>query len=125
MTTNITEIKPVWLVISNVDLTEGRGYQYTKYTCEKESTAIRLGKKGYIQGSDCPIKKDIAVKIENRWYINGKIEYPTQEDLKLEQEMLKERELLERVNEVINKAKQLGLTNEELHLLTSNIKMPM
>tara|TARA_R110000737_G_scaffold25188_2_gene43866 strand:- start:294 stop:653 length:360 start_codon:yes stop_codon:yes gene_type:complete len=44
-------------VIGNYDLTEGRGETYVKAYCETKATALRLGKKGYVQGGNCPVEE--------------------------------------------------------------------
>ena len=61
----IEDSKKVWVAWSNTDLTEGRGKPIPKAVCEEESTAVRLGKKGDVQGSDCYISESIAVKLNN------------------------------------------------------------
>jgi len=44
MKTKIKKEKEIWAVYSNTDLTEGKGGQYVKHYCKKETTAYRLGK---------------------------------------------------------------------------------
>lgn len=51
------ETKTYYSVYTNSDLTEGRGYHIPLALCESESTAVRLGKKKYVQGSDCPVNE--------------------------------------------------------------------
>jgi hypothetical protein len=48
------EQRTVYDVRTNSDLTEGRG-EYVIHTCALYSTAKRLGRQRYVQGSDCPI----------------------------------------------------------------------
>jgi hypothetical protein len=45
----------VYVVITNTDLTEGCGMEVPLAVCEMRSTAERIGKNNYIQGSNCPI----------------------------------------------------------------------
>ncbi|MBA7800573.1 hypothetical protein HV170_03430 [Citrobacter freundii] len=59
----ILESKDVWVTIGCRDNTEGRGPSYVMHVCESKETAIRLGKKKYVQGSDCPVEKGIAVRV--------------------------------------------------------------
>ena len=38
----ITDTKDVWVVYTNTDLTEGRGYQYPIHVCGSPATAERM-----------------------------------------------------------------------------------
>ena len=76
----ITESKQVWLTIGNTDNTEGRGFPVVLYVCHSRETATRLGKKRYVQGSDCPVEEAFAVKIGSRWLVPGVIQAETSED---------------------------------------------
>ncbi|MCW2477711.1 hypothetical protein [Candidatus Symbiopectobacterium sp. NZEC135] len=106
----IKEEKTVWLTLTNDDLTEGRGYQRVLHVCETEETAIRLGKKKYVQGSNCPVEKSIAVKIGHEWFVPGNIESESTDDKKL-------RLINESRNAVIEKMRQAGFTEEEISKL--------
>lgn len=103
----IKETKTVWLVLANTDDTEGRGREYVKHVTETQATAIRLGRKGYVQGGDCPVIRGMAVKINNTWLCPREIEKPTAEDIRT-QERINAREA------AIEKARALGLTDEEI-----------
>lgn len=46
----------LWAVYTNSDLTEGRGRQFVKHFCKMKATALRLAKRGYVQGGDCPVE---------------------------------------------------------------------
>lgn len=100
----------VWAVMTNTDLTEGRGREYVKEYCETKATALRRGKRGYVQGTDCPVGTTTVFKINNTYYAPMDITPSTAEDRKLEDEMYKKLEVLE-------KAKTLGLTEQELKTL--------
>lgn len=76
----ITDTKQIWLVFGNTDDTEGRGREYVKHVTELEATAIRLGRKGYVQGGDCPVVRGHAIKINNTWFVPGQIVGPSRED---------------------------------------------
>ena len=61
---------------SNSDLCEGRGTVYIKYLCESKSTAIRLAKGAYVQGSDSPVVAVTALFHNNLWYFPGGLVIP-------------------------------------------------
>ena len=106
----IQETADVWVAWSNTDCTEGRGRQFPLFVCESEACARRLGRKGSVQGSDCSVTKELAVKIGNIWLVPGSIEKNTKEDAKV-QEMRDKRDALEA------RMKDAGFTEEELALL--------
>jgi len=110
MDIEIKEVKDVWVAWSNYDLTEGRGGQFPLVVCETEQTAIRLGKGKYVMGTDCPVTKETCIKVNNQWLALAKIVKPSKEDVALEK-VVSERE------RVIEKAKELGLTDSELAIL--------
>ena len=66
----ILEIKDVWIVWTNTDLTEGRGRQYPLYVCENKITAQRMAKKQYVMGTDAPVEESKAyrIKINDGWH---------------------------------------------------------
>ena len=94
------EIYTVW---SNTDLTEGRGYNYARYLCTSESTAIRLSKGCYIQGGNGEVTKEKALRFNGKNYYSGVIvSLPTDSDLK-QDKILKEKTLQAVAkNEIIN-----------------------
>lgn len=108
----IQDTKEVWVAWTNTDCTEGRGIQIPKVVCELEATAIRLGKKGYVQGSNCPITKAIAVKINNIWLVPGRIEAESPVDNAAQLRIDQKRAIIE-------KAKAAGLSEEDLKMLSS------
>lgn len=107
---DITSSKVVWLTIGNTDLTEGRGRSIILHVCESPETAHRLGKKGYVQGSDCPVEKAMAHLIDKRWYIPGNIIPESDSDTKQRWER-------ESRESVIEKMRQRGFTEEEISTL--------
>ena len=108
----IQETKQVWVAWTNTDCTEGRGYQYPKAVCAKESTAVRLGRKGSVQGSDCNRTEQIAVKVNNNWLIPGRIEQSTTSDDIYQKKIDAKRAAVE-------KATAAGLTEEEIQLIAN------
>ena len=61
--------KNFWVVYTNSDLTEGRGREFPLAVCELKSTAIRLGKNNYVQGSDCPVRQMELFEHEGKLYV--------------------------------------------------------
>ena len=108
-----TAKKMLWAVYTNTDLTEGRGSQYVKYFCQYEATAIRLAKRGYVQGSDCPVKQIEVLDLNGTLVLPMsvlKIEQPNQEDEGLEKRIIARKQAVER-------AKTAGLSDEDIALL--------
>ncbi|TWB61637.1 hypothetical protein FBZ98_101982 [Rhizobium sp. ERR 922] len=103
----------LWAVYTNDDLTEGRGRQFVKHFCKMESTAIRLAKKGYVQGTDCPVEPVDAFCVDGKYFLPTSILNivpPSPED-EARQRMIDARKL------ALKKAKALGLSDEEIALL--------
>lgn len=111
------ETKLVWRVVGNEDCTEGRGPIYTMHLCEKKSTAIRLGKKKYVQGGDCPIEKEELVLFNGRWCGPVKIIVPTDYDLAHEEILRAAEDRRKSKEAAIEKAKSLGLSSDEVAAL--------
>lgn len=107
------EVKTAYVVLTNSDLTEGRGYQYPLAVCEIKATAKRLGSGRYVQGSDCPIEPVELVNLEGKWYFPSNsvaLVPPSPEDILKQQED-------DKTADVVRKAKTLGLTDDELKIL--------
>lgn len=103
----------VYVVYSNRDLTEGRGEEYPMAVCTHKSTAMRLGKNGYVQGSDCPIEKRRAVKVGGLAFFPASavhIHHPTAEDLNLEKRWATR-------EAVLKKLRDAGLTEQDIMIL--------
>lgn len=104
----------LWAVYTNSDLTEGRGREYVKHFCRTEATAHRLSKRGYVQGSDCPVKQVTALVLDGKHVLPLSIinvVEPTRED--------KDNELrIHNRRAALTRAKSLGLTDEEISSLS-------
>jgi hypothetical protein len=109
----------IWVVENNTDLTEGRGWMYAQYVCEKKSTAIRLSKKAGIQGCDAHVRPGKAYFIEGRWYFERILTSPSKEDLLEETRLQEIEEKRKQKEEILNKALALGLTEEDISKLRS------
>lgn len=106
----IEKSKSVWVVYTNTDCTEGRGYDFPLYVCESEAAAMRLAKRGYIQGSDAPVKECTAFMINGSWLAPVRIEVSTVEDDR-NQIVINARK------EALRKARDAGLSDDEIALL--------
>jgi hypothetical protein len=103
----------LWAVYTNDDLTEGRGRQYVKHFCKLQATAIRLAKRGYVQGSDCPVSEVKALVLDGQHVLPTsliKVEQPTHEDEVLEARLVAR-------SEAIQRAKDAGLSDADIKLL--------
>jgi len=110
--------KKIYGVRVNSDLNEGRGFNYVKHLCEKEATAIRLSKRADVQGSDGAVVELQAIKVYGKWFYEGApINKPTSEDDKLEIKLEQKREKKKLFNDAIAKAKELGLSQEDIEAL--------
>lgn len=105
-----TEEKTVFEVMTNTDLTEGRGREYVQYVCETITTAKRLAKGNYVQGSNSPVHEGKAYLIDGYWYARAHIIAPTKEDEK--EDALNNKKLA-----LIQKMKDAGLTKEDLDFI--------
>ena len=98
-----------YVVRSNSDLTEGRGYHISIALCESKSTAIRIGKGKYVQGLDCPVDEVAAIKLDGKWYVPldaVRIEKATDADKQADAKA-----------QAIKKARALGLDEVSIQLL--------
>lgn len=119
-TLEIRDTKEVFGVWINTDLTEGRGSDYVFAFCEAEATAKRLGKGRNIQGCDGRITKEKMLLIDNTWYAphgNGFLTPPNAADIEEEKKLKKEREEKLLREKILDKARALGLTDEEIAAL--------
>jgi hypothetical protein len=110
MQIDIKEEKDVWVVYENTDNTEGSGYQYPTYVCQVEETAKRLAKGRGVQGSDAYYYKMKAVYFNNTWLAPALIITPTKQDLL-------EKQKNDKIKDVLEKAKALGLSDEDIETL--------
>jgi hypothetical protein len=102
--------KEVWLVITNTDTTEGRGWDKILYYCTSKSTAERLAIGKGVQGSMARVEARKAFLINKDWNCKIDLELPTKQDNEKD-------ELYKKQQEVKEKALKLGLSEEEIKLL--------
>lgn len=89
----------VWVVMTNTDLTEGRGAEFVYKVCEIEATAHRFSKKMGVQGSDGTIRKTIAIKHGRAVFVPGRIEPPSQADKEAQSDLERRAKILEKMRE--------------------------
>ena len=105
--------KFVFVAYTNTDCTEGRGNDIPIAVCESETTAIRLAKGRYVQGSDGPVRKVEVIEVDGKFFYPTsvvKLTPPTKEDLAQDA-------LLEAKRVALEKALSAGLTEEDILLL--------
>ncbi len=119
--------KEVFAVWTNTDLTEGRGREYILHVCALEVTANRLAKGKYVMGTDCRITKVEMILMGDKlttamWYVSNASDLlvaATDEEIKVENKLKEERAAKIRREKVLEKAKTLGLTDEDIATLRS------
>lgn len=105
----------LWVAYTNTDLTEGRGSDMPIAVCWLKSTAIRLSKKKYVQGSDGPVRPIEAIEVNGKWYVpmaGVNVIDPSPADVA-------DQERMDKKEAAIKKAIELGLTPEDLKFLSS------
>ena len=111
------DTKPVWVAYTNTDCTEGRGYDVPIAVCAAEITAMRLARKQYVQGSDGPVRRVEMLQFDGKWYVPAhavKVVEPTREDLAAQA-------VLDASRAAAEKAKDAGLTDEEINALRGRL----
>ena len=107
-----------WSVTVNSDLTEGRGFERIKHLCTLEATARRLARGANVQGSDGVVKRVSLFRMGAKLYGPVELETPTRADERAQQ-------LLDGQRKVREKAKKLGLNEDELKLLAGETDATM
>lgn len=113
-----------YIAWGNTDRTEGRGRQVARAISLCESTARRIGRGQDVQGSDCRVVKESAVRINDKFYCplswaQALIIAPTKEDLVAERVLAEQREREEKRKQVLEHARTLGLSDDDIALLAS------
>lgn len=101
--------RKLYVTVSNTNLTDGAGLPRPIAVSSSYSTAYRLGKGKSVQGSNCYVETVVAKYIEKEWMIpmsSVMIEVPTEQDIKDDEKMI-----------LINKVKDMGLTEKEINIL--------
>lgn len=103
--------KKHYVAIVNSDLTEGRGFSRYIAFSSNRSTVKRLGSRQNVQGSDADISEIELIKYNGLTYGPVTLSRPSSAD------EVEEEKRLKRIA-AIEKAKELGLTEEELQALS-------
>ena len=114
---DVADVRDVWIVWKNTDDIEGRGKQYIAYTCEIEATAIRLAKKKYVMGSDCPIEKVLSYRIGGNWFQPSPVVPASEDDINAQRKIDVDRSIQGRAKAAIVEAERLGLSKEHIEAL--------
>lgn len=99
-----------FVVWTNTDLTEGKGWEVPLAVCETEATAERVAGGQYVQGSDCPVRKVELQLVNGEWYGPVRIVPPTDVDKRRQK-------LLDAFAAARAKAVRAGLTEEDIKAL--------
>ena len=111
----MSETKEVYVAYANTDLTAGTGYNVPIAICEMEITAIRLARYRNVQGSEGIVNKVSLVKLNGIWYYPGSavtVVLPSGTDIEAQK-------LLDARRAIIHKMESLGMTEQEIRLLSS------
>lgn len=103
----------VYAVYDNTDHSEGRGREFVRAYTKLESTARRLAKGTYVQGSDAPVEQTFLYQYGYYYFplgTNVRVVEPNAEDVILE-------ERAKTFFGVIEKAVSLGLSVEDIEIL--------
>lgn len=116
-TIEIEDMRTAFAAYGNTDGTEGRGEEYPLAICKMEMTARRMGKGKYIQGTDCSVEKVEVFRYKGVIYGPIRLHFPTMEDVNKQAEIDEKNEAERKKLAAIEKAKSLGLSDEELEAL--------
>jgi len=117
MTLKYGDKKTAYVVWTNTDLTEGRGQHYPLAICEYPETATRLASRRYVMGSDCPIGETQVEYTQSGWIGPIYLIPPSQDDLIKSEQRIQREEAQSRKKAVLERARQLGLTQTEIDIL--------
>lgn len=109
------ETKTVWVAYTNTDLTEGRGQDLPLHYCELKATAQRLGARGYVMGTPCPVRPVTLVELDGKWYVPSaaiNIIPPSAADVA-------KQKLAESHEAILARAKAAGLSDDDINTLRS------
>jgi len=104
--------RKLYYVYTNTDCTEGRGAQVLKHICKHYTTAIRLARGIYVQGTDGPIE---VVEVDydpssDRYFGEIIVNSGTKEDEEAEARH-------NQYNAILARAKALGLSDSDIAII--------
>lgn len=106
--------RAAWVVYTNTDLTEGRGWEFPKHVCDKEATAKRLASKAGVQGMDASVSQVSLIKVGGTWYGPVHIVQANRDDDHAQKLLDERKATAAKAREL---AEKLGLSAEDLKLL--------
>lgn len=113
----ILEVKFCYVVETNTDLTEGRGFQFPLYVCESETTAIRMARGRGVQGCPAQVERRIMLRLKSGWLAPVEIHRPSEDDKAKDKQIAMAAEAEAKKLKVIEKVKGLGFSDEEIQIL--------
>lgn len=116
-TIEIDYMETVFAAYSNTNLTDGNGWEYPLAVCKTKATANRMGKGRYVQGTDCDVREVEVFRFNRVLYGPIYLHLPTTEDDRKQAEIDKKNEAERKKQAAIEKAKSLGLSDEDLEAL--------
>jgi hypothetical protein len=102
------------VILSNTDLTEGKGDRFPLGVYRLEVTATRYAKGAYVMGADAPVVEVPIYGIGGHWYGPIKI-------IEAEKGDLTAQKALDDRRAAIKKAKDAGLTERDIALLATAV----
>lgn len=116
----VEKTKPVFIAWTNTDCTEGRGQQVPKAVSFSQSCAVRLGRRGSVQGTDCHVTEGIAVQLKGigGWLTTARIHEPTRDDEEGDTRIAAKLRNEQRKQEALERAKAAGLSEEDIKALS-------
>jgi len=117
----ILKKNPVFVVMTNTDLTEGTGEGYPLAVTKLSSTAKRIGSGKYVMDSDCEVLEAFSfvarINGKTMTFVPGRIIGPTDEEKREEEIEIEKRLCAEKKDKALKKAKELGLSDDDIQYL--------
>lgn len=107
------EVIKAWAVLQNTDGCEGRGREYVQYYCSDKNVALALAEKNYVMGMNCPVKQ---VEV---FHHNGKY-FPKTAEIYFTEHPF-DPEIRELRTAFYNRARELGLTEEQIEYIRKEL----
>lgn len=113
----MSETQTIYVVWTNTDLTEGRGHQIPIAYAVSPTTAKRLAARRGIQGSNAEVQPFEAILHHGRWCAPVSIEKPSKADMDADKALADAEAARAAKAAAIEKARSLGMTDDELKAL--------
>ena len=106
----LPELKKVFVVWTNTDLTEGRGSPMPIAVCQIEATARRVAKGAGVQGTNADVRPFDAILHANHWCAPVSFSAPIPQDLEAQRR-------LDAQAAAVAKAMAAGLSDDDIRAL--------